>query len=95
MKHDNKKRLETIVRRVYGCHRGEAMCVAESDFLGSIPFAAALVTLVPLYKDNGNIEEVSQFIDYYSCINEDEWKSEEIVEKYITRLNELVEKYCI
>ena len=95
MKHDDKTSLESIVRQVYNCDRGEAMCAAESDFLGSMPLAAALVTLVPLYKEHGNIEEISKFIDDYACANEEEWKDDKFVRKYIKQLKKLVDKYCL
>lgn len=63
-----KSDLESIVRVVYDCNTNGAISVASEDYLGENPIAATLVCLAPFVKLHGEREEITRFIDNYSCM---------------------------
>lgn len=95
MNWENKSYLEGIVRSVYNCDRCEAMGVANTDFLGDNPIAAALVCFAPFVKIHGEREEITRFIDHYSCMSKDEWEDDDKVTEYINELRRLVNEYTL
>ena len=54
------------------------MSVASEEYLGDNPIAAALVCLAPFVKLHGEIEEITHFIEHYSCMSK-EWEDDNIV----------------
>lgn len=95
MNEENKIYLERIVRSVYNCDRCETMGVANTDFLGDYPLAAALVCFAPFVKIHGEREEITQFIDHYSCMSNEEWEDDDNVTEYINELGRLVNEYTL
>lgn len=94
--HQDAISLEWIVRDVYKCGRGGAMGIADADNLERNPVNAAIVAFAPIVKERGPIEEITNFIDTYSCVFSlnDEYKyDKKKTKEYIDTLRKLVDKY--
>lgn len=89
-------RLEHIVCSVYDCDRGGIGGLANSDTFEKQPFLAAVLSLSPAYQKQTEIKEIEQFFDYYKTVFDypDENLTDEELKNYISKLSELVQRYC-
>lgn len=88
--HGDAISLESIVRRVYSCQRGEMGGYIDADHFESQPFDAALIALAPLWQ-KADFHEMEDFLFKWEHAfrkeNEDGLRAEE----YIEELDNLVE----
>lgn len=59
--HGDALQLETIVRHVFSCDRGEMGGYIDADHFESQPFDAALIALTPLWK-KADFHEMEDFL---------------------------------
>ena len=61
IEHGDAIELESIVRRVFSCDRGEMGGYIDTDYFESEPFDAALIALAPLWQ-RSNFNQVEDFL---------------------------------
>lgn len=61
IEHGDAIELESIVRRVFSCDRGEMGGYIDADHFESEPFDAALIALAPLWQ-RSNSNQVEDFL---------------------------------
>ena len=59
--HSDAIELESIVRKIFSCQRGEMGGYIDADHFESEPFDAALIALAPLWK-KGRFHELEDFL---------------------------------
>lgn len=89
-------RLEHIVCSVYNCDHCGLGGLASAGIFEKQPFLAAALALSPAYQEQKEIREIEQFFDYYKTVFDypDENLTDEELKNYISKLSDLVQKYC-
>ena len=97
IKHSDAISLEHILRRVYNCDRCGVAGLVDADVFESNPYYAALLTVTPIYYSGMSKDdhEISDFLFRYGVVFNypDENLNDEAIEKYISELRALVNKY--
>ena len=81
--------LESIVRSVFSCERGDMGGYIDADHFESEPFDAALIALAPLWKKAG-FHEMEDFLFKWEHILRKEENENIDISSYIKELDDFV-----
>ena len=82
--------LESIVRKVHSCERGDMSGYIDADHFGPSPFDAALIALAPLWK-RADFHEIEDFLFKWEHLLRNECEEPVDVNSYIDELSDLVD----